>query len=238
MLVYFNEDGTIKNELAGEYLRSRWPDCEPEDSLSQINEKNKALLAGSVTGSLKKSLTAFVDLNNRIRKHILTLCFAEDCNNQAMWGLCGDESRGFCIEYSFPHETFLGQRMLLNLLPIYYGNKPQIKFFDVLERSITSKHVINGVSYEDYERCFLSAYTKDPTYSFQKEWRITFDERMGGSSQKFPFAKSIILGERMSESNKTRLTEIAKEKNIPVYVRTINKTNSKIVVKMISNNKL
>ena len=208
-LPLFDENGTFNEEDTKQYLLSKMPE------------------------SVKGFLTYYVDLNKRTRSETLVYSLAEEGDNQAMWGLYADESKGFCIEYEFPKETFLGQRMLLNLFPIYYGEKPLIKFFDVLIKGLYAKNQVNGISYEDYQDWFLSAYTKDKTYEFQKEWRITFDKRMGGNLQQFPFAKSIILGERMLEEHKERLIDIAKKKGISVYIRKVNKTGSKITVERL-----
>ena len=56
---------------------------------------------------------------------------------------------------------------------------------------------------------------------------------MGDNLQKFPFIKSIILGERISEDNAKKLIDIAKKKNILIYQRKINKSGSKIIVEKI-----
>ena len=209
------------------------PDSATDECVQRLKENTSKVINDKVLESVKGFLTYYLDLNNRTRNETITFSLAEESDNQAMWGLYADESRGFCIEYSFPTDSFLGQRMLLNLFPIYYGDKPLIKFFDVLIKGLYSKNNINGISYEDYQDWFLSAYTKDKTYEFQKEWRITFDKRMGGNLQTFPFAKSIILGERMTEDNKKRLIEIARKKNIKVFLRKVNKTGSKIVVEQL-----
>ena len=84
-------------------------------------------------------------------------------------------------------------------------------FFDILVKGLTAEKQVNSISYEDYEKWFLSSYTKDPSYVFQKEWRIVFTQEMGGKKQSFPFVKSIILGEKISEKNKHSL-EIFREK--------------------------
>lgn len=77
---------------------------------------------------------------------------------------------------------------------------------------MNNSNSINGISFEDYQKWFLSTYTKDKMYEFQKEWRITFDKRMCGNLQQFPFIKSIILGERISDEYANRLIEISKRK--------------------------
>ena len=86
---------------------------------------------------------------------------------------------------------------MFNLIARYYGEKEPLKFFDILVKGLTANKQVNGISYEDYEKWFLSSYTKDPSYAFQKEWRIVFTEDMGGNKQSFPFVKSIILGEKI-----------------------------------------
>ena len=232
-LPLFDENGTFNEEDTKQYLLSKMPEYATDECVSKLKENTSTVVNDKVLESVKGFLTYYVDLNKRTRSETLVYSLAEEGDNQAMWGLYADESKGFCIEYEFPKETFLGQRMLLNLFPIYYGEKPLIKFFDVLIKGLYAKNQVNGISYEDYQDWFLSAYTKDKTYEFQKEWRITFDKRMGGNLQQFPFAKSIILGERMLEEHKERLIDIAKKKGISVYIRKVNKTGSKITVERL-----
>lgn len=232
-LPLFNPDGTFNEEDTKLYLETKMPENATDECVKRLKENTSKVVNDKVIESLKEFLTYYIDLNNRTRNETMTFSLAEEGNNQAMWGLYADESRGFCIEYVFPHDSFFGQRMLLNLFPIYYGDKPLIKFFDVLIRGLYSKNNINGISYEDYQDWFLSTYTKDKSYEFQKEWRITFDKRMGGNLQSFPFAKSIILGERMSNENKNRLIGIAKKKGIKVFERKINKTHSSIIIEEV-----
>ena len=229
-LPLFKLDGSFDEENTKQFLYSKMSKREADECLSKINENTSHLLNDSIISSVKEFLLYYFNINQRITNEALVLSLAEEGNNQAMWGLYADESKGFCIEYAFPDDTITGQRMLSNLFPIYYGEKPVINFFDVLIRGLYAQKKIDGIAYEDYQDWFLSAYTKDETYEFQKEWRVSVDKIFGGNLQHFPFAKSIILGERMSDINKTRLIEIAKGKHIDIYIRRINKTGSRIVV--------
>lgn len=86
-----------------------------------------------------------------------------------------------------------------------------------------------GFSLNDYSKWFLSSHTKDPSYHFQKEWRITFTEEMGGNKQSFPFAKAIILGEKISIVDKEKLVEVARKKNLRVFQRKLNISGSKVI---------
>lgn len=233
ILPLFNSDGTFNADDTKKYLQEKMPEYATDECINKLKQSISISANEQIQESIKGFFNNYIDINKRIRTESITFSLAEENDNQAMWGLYADESKGFCIEYSFSPNDFLGQRMLLNLFPIYYGDKPHIKFFDVLIRGFYSSQNINGISYEDYQEWFLSTYTKDKTYEFQKEWRITFDNRMGDNLQPFAFAKSIILGERMPEEYATRLIEIARKKNIDVYRRMFNKSGSKIAVEKI-----
>ncbi len=229
----FNEDGTINEVDIKKYLSEKIPEYATDDCIKRLKINSSGLFNEEIQKSVKEFLNMYLEMNNRIRNESLAFSLAEKSDIQAMWSSYADESKGFCIEYSFSPNDFLGQRMLLNLFPIYYGDRPHIKFFDVLIRGIYSTNNINGISYEDYEEWFLSTYTKDKSYEFQKEWRITFDKTMGENLQKVPFIKSIILGEKMAEDNAKKLIDIAKKKNILIYQRKINKSGSKITIEKI-----
>jgi hypothetical protein len=110
-----------------------------------------------------------------------------------------------------------------------------IRFFDLLIRGLYGKDKIHGITHDDYREWFISSNTKDSTFAFQKEWRITFDSSMGGNLQAFPFATSIILGERISPDNAKKLTEIAERKGLRLYRRKISKTGSSIEVENTEN---
>ena len=53
---------------------------------------------------------------------------------------------------------------------------------------------------------------------------------MGGNKQPFPFAKAIILGEKMSEEYKANLIQLAKQKGLDIYQRKLNVSGSKIII--------
>lgn len=229
----FNDDGTYNEKGTKEYLQNKIPEIAIDECINKLKKSTSISANEQVQESLKGFFNNYMDINKKIRSESITFSLAEESDNQAMWGLYAEESKGFCLEYSFSPDDFLGQRMLLNLFPIYYGDKPHIKFFDVLIKGLYSSQNVNGISYDDYQDWFLSAYTKDKSYEFQKEWRITFDKKMGGNLQQFPFVKSIILGERMTDDIANKLIAIAKKKKIDVYRRKINKSGSKIIVEKI-----
>ena len=233
VLPLFNENGEVKEEDAKKLLGEKLPEYASDQYAKQLVNSTQLSNQEPILESVKGFLNLYLEFNKKIRNETYVYCMAEENDNLAMWETYADSASGFCIEYKFDKGTFLGQKMLLNLFPIYYGEKEQIKFFDVLVRGLEAKQKINGISYDDYAKWFLSAYTKDPTYSFQKEWRIGFTKEMGGCKQSFPFASSIILGEKITDDNKNKLVDIAKRKGIKVYQRKLNISGSKIILKEI-----
>jgi len=230
VLPLFNDNGEISEKDAKTFLSDKMPDYSSDVYSKKLYEATQLPNQQPTKDVIEGFLKTYLDFNNRLRNESYVFCLAEEGNNQAMWETYADDATGFCIEYQIPNETFLGQRMLMNLLPMYYGEKEPLKYFDILVKGLTANKQVNGISYEDYEKWFLSSYTKDPSYAFQKEWRIVFTEDMGGNKQFFPFVKSIILGEKISEDNKKKLVDLANRKGFEVYQRKLNASGSKIVV--------
>lgn len=233
ILSLFNNSGEVSEADAKAFLKDKMPEYSSDVYSKKLCKATQLPNQERITGAIDGFLKIYLDFNNRLRNSLFVFCLAEEGNNQAMWETYADGASGFCIEYQIPSDTFLGQRMLMNLLPIYYGDKEPIKFFDILVKGFNANKQVNGISYEDYERWFLSSYTKDSSYSFQKEWRIVFTQEMGGNIQSFPFVKSIILGEKISEEYKKVLVELANRKRIDIYQRTLNASGAKIVIKKI-----
>ena len=229
-LPLFNENGEVSEDDAKAFLKDKMPEYSSDVYSKKLCEVTQLPNQEPTKEAIEGFLKTYLGFNNRLRNESFVFCLAEEGNNQAMWETYADGATGFCIEYQIPNDTFLGQRMLMNLLPIYYGEKEPIKFFDILVKGLTADKQVNGVSYEDYEKWFLSSYTKDPSYAFQKEWRIVFTQDMGGNSQSFPFVKSIILGEKISEDNKKKLVDLANRRGFEIYQRKLNVSGSKIVV--------
>lgn len=236
VLPLFNENGEVSEDDAKSFLDDKMPEYSSDVYSKKLCEATQLPNQQPTKDAIEGFLKTYLDFNNRLRNESYVFCLAEEGTNQAMWETYAEGATGFCIEYQIPNDTFLGQRMLMNLLPIYYGEKEPIKFFDILVKGLNVKNQVNGISYEDYEKWFLSSYAKDPSYSFQKEWRIVFTKDMGGNKQSFPFVKSIILGEKMTNEYRSQLIELAKRKGFEVYQRKPNASGAKIIVTKINTN--
>lgn len=233
VLPLFNENGEVKPDDAKRFLNNYVPEYAGDKYASQLVNATQLSNQQNIKDAVKGFLNVYLDFNKKIRKDSFAYSLAEEKDNLAMWETYAQGATGFCIEYEFPNNTFLGQRMILNLFPIYYGQKEPIKFFDILVRGLQAKQQVNGITYEDYANWFLSSFTKDNSYSFQKEWRIVFTREMGGNKQSFPFAKSIILGEKISDINKDRLIGLAKGKGIKIYQRKLSASGAKVITEEI-----
>ena len=233
------EDGKLNLELLNQLFDGQYPNAsakEKNDAIKKVLESNNKELSEDIKEATVGYLDNFIGTNENIRTSILVYCLAEELNNAALWGTYADKSTGFCIEYTIPYfEDEISKNLRINLFPIYYGTKEEIKVFDMLKKSIFNNNPkdINGITQEDYEKMFISSYTKDESWSFQKEWRITYP-LVRGNKQHIPYVSSVILGERMKDKDKNKIIEICKKKGIKIYERTYNFSNSKIILREIN----
>lgn len=233
------DDGKLNLESIEELLDVVNPNAsnkERNDTIKQILEFNNKGLTPEIKNATCGYLENFISTNDNIRKGVLTYCLCENPDNAALWGTYADKSKGFCIEYSFPYfDDEISTNIRLNLFPIYYGTKSEIKVFDMLKKGVFNNNlqVVNGIASEDYEKMFISSYTKDESWSFQKEWRITFP-LIGGNKKYMPYVTSVILGEQITEKDKNDLLSIcSKKENLVIYQRCYNSSKSKIILKRI-----
>ena len=232
------EDGELNLESLDQLLNSVNPNAsnkEKNNAIKQILEFNNKGLSPEIKDATVGYLENFRSTNENIRTGILTYCLAEEPDNAALWGTYADKSTGFCIEYTIPYfEDEISKNLRINLFPIYYGTKEEIKVFDMLKKSIFNNNPkdINGITQEDYEKMFISSYTKDESWSFQKEWRITYP-LIRGNKQYIPFVSSVILGERIRQEDKNKIIDICKKKGINIFERVYNSSNSRIILNEI-----
>lgn len=99
------------------------PEYATDECVNKLDQTSLNAVNNQIKESIKEFLTSYLDMNSKIRGKVSTLSLAEEYDNQEMWGLYAEESKEYCIVYSFDPKDFLGQRILLNLLPIYYGEK-------------------------------------------------------------------------------------------------------------------
>ncbi len=233
------DNGRLNLGSLEQLFDSQYPNAstkEKNDAIKKVLESNNMEIPENIKEATVGYLDNFIGTNENIRTSILVYCLAEEPDNAALWGTYADKSTGFCIEYTIPYfEDEISKNLRINLFPIYYGTKEEIRVFDMLKKSIFNNNPkdINGITQEDYEKMFISSYTKDESWSFQKEWRITYP-LVRGNKQHIQYVSSVILGERMNDNDKYKIIEICKKKGIIIYERIYNSSNSKIILNIIN----
>lgn len=183
---------------------------------------------------------AFGDVLSEINSSTQIACFTDKISSINMWGLYGDEHRGFALEYKFP-KSYYGINIensdinnvvaTTSLLPVVYKNT-RLDLTDYIERLLLQKCssdiLINS---SDYLAKIKASIYKDITWQHENEWRLIYsNEDIYNPQRKHdinPYsykASAIYLGAKMELTNKLKLLQIAKEINIPVY-DMINKYN-------------
>jgi len=224
-------DGKLDTEAMKCALSQTCPNVKPEPYVNMLAHFNESGAMNKVEKPLKEMLDYYMDINKKIRSDLLCLCLAEEYDNDVMWAKYAGERSGFCIGYEMADESFLGQRALMALSPVFYGEKKSLRFFDILIDGLNAQAdgQIYGWAKKTYEDIHVASLTKDPKWSFQREWRVVFGPEAGSHKQPFPFVKSIFLGEKMEPQYRNMLIELAIKNGWDVFERKINKTGSKII---------
>jgi len=141
-------------------------------------------------------------------KQAFKVCsFSEDPSSVLMWSHYAQYHQGFCIAYDFKELGCEDIRTRL-MCPTIYSEK----LFDA-SNSFGNKNSVNNILFLNQ-----AALMKSKAWSYEKEWRLVFGN--GTLTKEMPYKvpkpKFIILGTKISEKNKERITSICESKNIQV----------------------
>lgn len=155
------------------------------------------------------------------QKLIFVTCFSEDPLSVLMWSHYSNNHKGICIEYDFSKLEFYNST-LLKLHPVRY-----------------SDNLVDLVEFEEVQhvgKTLLAALNKSCDWEYEKEWRIVLDEidsKDEGKALEIIQPKSIILGSRISDSDKAAVLKIASSKNIEVKQIKVNPHSRKLSIDFI-----
>ena len=144
---------------------------------------------------------------HRYREEIAISCFSEINNSKLMWAHYANSYSGFCIEYDFcgAKGDVLNQAFLL---PVIYSEKrPSVPWKAALVDTDENR-------IEARMQMTKALLTKDAVWEYENEWRILL--KSDSANLKMPNVTCIYLGKAISEENRNRILEIARENNIPV----------------------
>jgi len=167
---------------------------------SQINSEafNKYLKqTGRTTGDLNRDYNTFLkglaEFRNKDIKKFGVFSMSQIKDNILMWSHYANQHEGFCIEFVRSSNNLLGDIEVTRPVD-YHCNYPEVEPLDS-----------NGNIDHSIFRKML--FTKAKDWSYEKEWRLTYDE--GNKEEQLPAdISSIIFGLRMPEEHKNTIRNI------------------------------
>jgi len=141
---------------------------------------------GRTTGNLHRDYEIFIqglkEFRNKDIKKFGVFSMSQIKDNILMWSHYGNQHKGFCIEFVRLSNNLLGKIEVTRPVD-YYCDYPEVEPLNSsgnIDRSIFRKML----------------FTKAKDWSYEKEWRLTYDE--GNNTEPLPAdISSIIFGLRM-----------------------------------------
>ena len=158
--------------------------------------------------SVRKSIDKIVrDLFTLMNEACKIGCLSTDYKNRLMWSHYADSHKGFCIEYDFS-DTGSDIFNRAFLFPVVYSEKrPAVPWKAALVDNSENR-------IEARMQMTKTLLTKDAVWEYENEWRILL--KNDNAELKMPKVTCIYLGAAISEENRNRILEIARNNNIPI----------------------
>lgn len=147
-------------------------------------------------------------------------CLSEDYKSILMWSHYADKHTGFCVEYNFSMDSFdpnyddVASR--IQIFPVIYSSeRPNMS--ELFDFEVFKQIQINPNESDKFRAGIeYNLLFKAKEWEYEKEWRIVGSVKTSRFYNS-PHPKAIYLGVSISDENKEKILEIAKEKKIPVY---------------------
>jgi len=130
-------------------------------------------------------------------------------NSILMWSHYADNHQGFCI--GFHEEKLRNSGLFARGGQVSYNRKDEMPFIDPLE----DDHII---------KAFIESHTKAHDWRYEREYRLirTFYEGIPSDEDRAirvpnDFIAEVILGMKINDEHRTRITKICQKKGIKVY---------------------
>jgi len=155
-------------------------------------------------------------------KMFLTTCLSETPSSILMWSHYAMNHTGFCVEYDFNNLSAETHYILEHLEKVNYTDQlPSLQLaslIQVMRKKLDPTFKKDPkITEATTETCVEAILTKNSVWNYEKEWRLIFLKQDPELPQKIPCASKIVLGADISDSNKTLLLSLAREKNLPVF---------------------
>lgn len=177
------------------------------------------------------------DLKNLNMELIRVCCLSSLNDNILMWSHYAQDHTGFCLEFDF---KFKNNNLKEIIYPVaYFDEMPSI-----LKNPSLCPNNCNQCEPVQYKKSWI---TKNSQWEYEKEWRILFTNE---ELSKTPTEKEdcfinfeyklpensitkVYLGCKINEENEKTITEIAKEKKIPIYRKVMSPDKFELIDKQI-----
>ena len=134
-------------------------------------------------------------------------CLSAEHKSPLMWSHYADSHRGFCVEYDFGSPD----RATLSLLPlpvVYSHDRPLVPWYVAFNNTPENIMAAN-------KDILLGLLTKDSSWEYEREWRLLIDTKKPALCQ-MPKITCVYLGACISDTNRAKIIDIAKEKHFAV----------------------
>ena len=217
--------------------------------LQNLPSQDIALLSERLHKTLNENINEITqDISSMIQSSTKIACFTEQIESDMMWGIYASNATGFALEYDFKQNIITqtnndlnypckSANILCTLFPVHYGQSRIVAtaYVTYLYQSylLYSAGLNNPDGwFSSFLPCpdlFMSkkiALYKSTDWAPEKEWRLFFDTDCTSMSNaqyvKINYKPhAIYLGRKCNEISQKIITNIALEKDIPVYKMTI-----------------
>ena len=212
-----------------EYLKPITGDKIAHQITLKLQETFALIFTQEFKETINDGFEKFFNLNE-IKNQYIMYSLSETYTNNHQWAMYAANGKGFCIGYEIVFKNNREVRLLPKLLPIYYGQRKEFLLTRILDECLEySIHLVTleDLIYQEGEALFVSLYTKSQEWIGEQEWRFSIpSEQINSNDIDFDFAKSLYLGENIEKYWKQELIKIAKEQNLKVYQRKLDKVKS------------
>lgn len=213
----------IKNEGLSERIINMYFE-EFGNKIIELGYKKEILINNSDSNiqlkllNLKKYYDKVFEKNRE--KHLGVISFSKVWKNLLMWSHYSNSHKGFCL--GFNTQKLIESQFFNNGCEVFYPNNyPLVNPFDNDIKKITSifYNKSNDWSYEkEYRMTKLFGYHRNDD-EFKKQKIFYFED---------DFINEVILGWKISDSDKEQILNICNKKSIPVYQIEVLSNNFKL----------
>lgn len=167
-----------------------------------------------------------------MREKSLVYCMTERYDNHTLWENYAKKYTGFCIEYSFRNfadQAFEDYKNLVYMFPMTYRKKkPYFNMVPLMDGAFRQFIYKDDSWQRDSEidaDLNMQLLYKNSDYEYEHEWRFSINSD-NENKQRFPFVSAIYTGKDIAVADMSRLLEISKFLQVPIYCQTVNNAHN------------